>query len=261
MPFAITHDPADVRAACVRQWLGIAEAVERIPDHAFELGTRLPGWRVAELVAHLTSCVDALTRRLSEPMPPTVEIDLSGYLLSMRSVAAVIEERELAAATGTDPDDQRRRFRTAVSEMAIIVERTHDRLVATRFGCMRLVDFIATRCIEGVVHGLDIAHTLPAVALVPDPGALKLTTKALLAALATKAPGRAVEVRVPPVAAVQCVDGPRHTRGTPPSVVETDPLTWIELAAGRLPWREPRDDGRLRASGERSDLHELLPLF
>ena len=57
-----------------------------------------------------------------------------------------------------------------------------------------------------------------------------------LRTLAADAPGRTVEVRVPPFAAVQCVDGPRHTRGTPPNVIETDPRTWLELATGRLDW-------------------------
>ena len=72
--------------------------------------------------------------------------------------------------------------------------------------------------------------------------------------MATRAPGRSLELRVPPYAAVQCVEGPRHTRGTPPNVVETDPLTWIRLAAGRLDWREAVTSGAVRASGERADL-------
>lgn len=74
------------------------------------------------------------------------------------------------------------------------------------------------------------------------------------------APGGAVEVRVPPFAAVQCVEGPRHTRGTPPNVVETDPRTWLELATGRLGWAEAVDSGRVNASGARADLAALLPL-
>src|SRR6185312_3785919 len=79
--------------------------------------------------------------------------------------------------------------------------------------------------------------------------------------LATRAPGRSLELRIPPYAAVQCVAGPRHTRGTPPNVVETDPLTWIRLAAGRLDWREAVAGGAVRASGERADLTGWLPLF
>jgi hypothetical protein len=88
----------------------------------------------------------------------------------------------------------------------------------------------------------------------------RLLTKHLLAVLALRAPGRAVEVRVPPYAVVQCVTGTRHTRGTPPAVVETDPHTWVSLALGELTWADAEADGRLTASGERSDLSALLPL-
>ena len=79
----------------------------------------------------------------------------------------------------------------------------------------------------------------------PVPEALRAATRYLLGKLAARAPGRAVEVRVPPYAAVQCVEGPRHTRGTPPNLVETDPVTWVRLAAGltslgRRAWRQGR---------------------
>jgi Bacterial SCP ortholog len=94
----------------------------------------------------------------------------------------------------------------------------------------------------------------------PAPDDLRLLVKHYLALLSAAAPGRSVEVRVPPYAAVQCVPGPRHTRGTPPGVVETDPLTWIQLATGALAWSDAAGDGRLIASGERTDLSPYLPL-
>ena len=78
--------------------------------------------------------------------------------------------------------------------------------------------------------------------------------------LADVAPGNAVEVRVPPDGAVQAVPGPRHTRGTPPNVVETDPVTWLELATGAVTWAEAVRSGRVAASGERADLSPYLPL-
>jgi hypothetical protein len=93
-----------------------------------------------------------------------------------------------------------------------------------------------------------------------DGADLRLLTKHLLALLVTKAPGGAVEVRVPPYAVAQCVSGTRHTRGTPPAVVEADPATWIALAVGDLTWTEALAGGRVVASGERSDLSPLLPL-
>ncbi|OHQ19000.1 Ni,Fe-hydrogenase III large subunit [Rothia sp. HMSC065C03] len=79
--------------------------------------------------------------------------------------------------------------------------------------------------------------------------------------LATLAPGNSVEVRVPPLGVTQCVAGPRHTRGTPPSVVETRPLVWAALVLGACSWAQAVGAGALDASGERSDLSGLLPLF
>ena len=79
--------------------------------------------------------------------------------------------------------------------------------------------------------------------------------------LATLAPGNSVEVRVPPLGVTQCVAGPRHTRGTPPSVVETSPVVWAALVLGACSWEQAAVAGALDASGERSDLSALLPLF
>jgi Bacterial SCP ortholog len=94
----------------------------------------------------------------------------------------------------------------------------------------------------------------------PERAALRSAARFLLLRLESASPGRSVEVRVVPVAAVQAIAGPRHTRGTPPNVVETDPLTWFLLATGRLSWAEAVRTGAVRASGARSDLSEYLPL-
>ena len=94
----------------------------------------------------------------------------------------------------------------------------------------------------------------------PEREDLKTASRYLCEELASRAPGRSVEVRVPPFAAVQAVEGPRHTRGTPPAVIETDPLTWLELATGRLSWADALASARVSASGERTDLSAWLPL-
>ena len=94
----------------------------------------------------------------------------------------------------------------------------------------------------------------------PPVAALRVATRYLLQKLAAVAPGRSVEIRVPPIAAVQCVAGPRHTRGTPPNVIETDPVTWFRLATGRLGWAEAVQSGAVRASGARADVSAYLPL-
>jgi hypothetical protein len=78
--------------------------------------------------------------------------------------------------------------------------------------------------------------------------------------LAQQVPGRSVELRVPPHVAVQCIEGPRHTRGTPPNVVETDAATWLRLATGQQTWADTLAEGKVTASGNRADLGAHLPL-
>lgn len=92
------------------------------------------------------------------------------------------------------------------------------------------------------------------------PIARRRAVRAAAAVVAARAPGRSVELRVPPDAAVQCVPGPRHTRGTPPAVVETDPITFLQLAGGHRTWSQAVGLGLVRASGQRTDLSEWLPV-
>ncbi|MGD9622534.1 MAG: sterol carrier family protein [Mycolicibacterium sp.] len=121
-------------------------------------------------------------------------------------------------------------------------------------------------------RGIDPVRTLAAVAAVadwlrdahvaaPDRAALGFAVRATARTLASMAPGSAVEVRIPPFAAVQCVAGPRHTRGTPPNVVETDPRTWLLLATGMLSFAEAAAAGAMQVSGARAaEIAGLLPL-
>jgi hypothetical protein len=97
--------------------------------------------------------------------------------------------------------------------------------------------------------------------MAPLPEALRATTRYLLDLLAAEAPGRAVEVRVPPYGAVQCIGGPRHTRGTPPNVVEMDPVTWVRLATGLMSWAGAVSAGLVQASGVRADLTGYVPVL
>ena len=113
---------------------------------------------------------------------------------------------------------------------------------------------LGRECVRAVLAAMDAGLDL-------RPEALRGAVTYLLGVLAGRAPGKAVEVRVPPYAAVQCVEGPRHTRGTPPNVVETDAVTWITLAAGRAGWAEAVATGKVRASGPRADLSAWLPLL
>jgi hypothetical protein len=94
---------------------------------------------------------------------------------------------------------------------------------------------------------------------VRDPVILE-QVKTTLNALTVKAPGRAIEVRIPPYAAVQCGEGPAHTRGTPPNTIEMDAQTWLALASGELSWDQAVASGAVLASGSRADLAQFLPL-
>ncbi|MQA79807.1 MAG: hypothetical protein GEV10_15220 [Streptosporangiales bacterium] len=113
------------------------------------------------------------------------------------------------------------------------------------------VDLDAT--VHRVVAALDADEE-------PARADLAAAVRHLARTLARRAPGRSVELRVPPYVAVQCVAGPRHTRGTPPNVVETDPVTWLLLATGRLDWHTALGDARVRATGGRADLSAHLPV-
>jgi uncharacterized protein (TIGR03083 family) len=253
---------SDVTGACLRQWTSLADVVDQLPDDVFPEPTRLSGWRVAELVAHFAACVDAVRRRLAEPTPPANGVlSVPQYLTAAPSAAEIIAQREVDTAERRTPFELRKNLALALVNLRKALRGSSgERVINTRFGPMRLDDFLVTRCLEGVVHGLDLAQ-VPGVVTVSDLDALRITTRALLDTMVATAPGRSVELRVPPIAAVQCVEGPRHTRGTPPNVVETDANTWIELAAGRIRWDDAVADGRVRARGERSDLSALLPLL
>lgn len=112
---------------------------------------------------------------------------------------------------------------------------------------------------------IDLAEGLAAFAsALEDDGApravVATAVRWTLQLLEERAPGRTVEVRVPPHGAVQVIAGPRHTRGTPPNVIEMNARTWLELAAGRLEWVAALESGVISASGARADLGGLLPL-
>ena len=112
-----------------------------------------------------------------------------------------------------------------------------------------------------IPNEVEIARAAFLAGQTPDRLEVRAAVKACLAALVEKAPGRSVEVRIPPFSAVQVVAGHTHRRGTPAAVVEMDAWTFIALACGDLTWRQGIATGRVNASGERSNLSEWLPLY
>ncbi|MCI0143585.1 hypothetical protein KNN17_18635 [Arthrobacter bambusae] len=109
--------------------------------------------------------------------------------------------------------------------------------------------------------GQDTAGQEAGPGMSPSRAVLATAVRYSLEELTARAPGNSVEVRVPPFGVTQCVEGPRHTRGTPPNVIECDAATWLAMVTGRLAWSAAVDAGRVAASGLRADLAELLPLF
>jgi hypothetical protein len=109
---------------------------------------------------------------------------------------------------------------------------------------------------------LDVGRAAVRAVLADSPETSELATavRFLLEELASGHEGHTVEVRVPPYGAVQAIAGPRHTRGTPPNVIETDPATWLALATGSLGWDDAVAAARVLASGSRADLSGVLPL-
>ena len=93
-----------------------------------------------------------------------------------------------------------------------------------------------------------------------DETMLATACRYLLEELAERAPGTSVEVRVPPYGATQCIEGPRHTRGTPPNTVEMSPEVWFELATGEMSWPQALAEAKVLASGTRADLAQVLPI-
>lgn len=121
----------------------------------------------------------------------------------------------------------------------------------------RSADPAKTRAAVAALAGWLRDDQLPEPARAELAEAIRLTARTL----AEVAPGASVEVRVPPFVAVQCISGPRHTRGTPPNVVETDPRTWLLLATGLLEVNDAAADGRLQLSGSRArEVADWLPL-
>ncbi|MFE9771032.1 sterol carrier family protein [Streptomyces sp. NPDC005931] len=258
-----SYDPAKIRAAVLAQFGHVHSAVRTLTPEQLALPTRLGDWTVRDLAAHVTLAVDAVSRTLDRPEPAGAELVLLDWPFATADRAAGIDDdtRELAA-THPGPDDLDALFAGTGQRLAErLPGAPGTRVLATRTGAMTLADYLVTRTVELVVHTDDLNAAVPGLTVPCDRQALAACTRLLADALAVKAPGGSTEVRVPPYAVVQCVEGPRHTRGTPPNVVETDPLTWIRLATGRLAWRDAVADARVSASGERADLGAHLPLM
>ncbi|GAA1426156.1 maleylpyruvate isomerase family mycothiol-dependent enzyme [Streptomyces thermospinosisporus] len=255
-----SYDYAKIRAAVLAQFGNVRRAVQGLDEAQLALPTRLGDWTVRELAVHLTMGVDTVRRGLEREEPARAELTLLDWPSATARGSEVIAEgaRDLAAAR---PDLDALYAETEERLVKALDQAPGDRLIAVRTGAMTLADFLVTRTVELVVHTDDLNAAVPGLDVPQERQALAACTRLLADALAARVPGGATEVRIPPFAVVQCIEGPRHTRGTPPNVVETDPLTWIRLATGRTTWADAVSEARVSASGERADLSPYLPLM
>jgi uncharacterized protein (TIGR03083 family) len=259
----LRFDAETARDGVVGQHRIFDALVDSIEADVFDRPTRLGDWTVAQLVAHLTLSMAAIARYLTADPAPAPTMDARAWADGCAPAAASVDERATAMADETGPAELRGALHAARldAEAALsALPPASSFVVQARFGAMRLPDYLATRCVEATVHTLDLAAALDAEAVL-DRHAVGVAVRLLTGVLADRSPGRSVELRVPPYAAVQCIAGPRHTRGTPPNVVETDPAVWLELATGRLSWADAVAAGQVRASGERADLSSSLPVL
>ena len=235
------------------------DAVATLEPEDFERPTRLGDWHVRQLVAHVAHT--NLGALLKPPGAPSAQTDVMQWALATPSVAAAVDERARALSEEAPPAE----LRSLITDMResvemLLAEPDATFVVPARFGAIRIADYLATRCVELTVHSLDLADALGRE--VPlDKDAASVASRLLAQVFAAGAPGRSVELRVPPYVAVQAVEGPRHTRGTPPNVVETDVTTWLEIATGRTSWYDAVEAGAISASGDRADLSAFLPVL
>lgn len=232
-----------VRRALDAQWDRLLAALPGLDPAG---GTRVAGWTVREVEAHLTATTAGLVSLLEQPEPVSLPTGARQWASALPGLAALVDER----ARATEPD-----LAAAVAAARQALDgQPPTRLVQQRTGTHTLLDALRFRLVEGVVHGLDLG-------VEADPVAKRFAVKLLVEVLTERAPGHAVELRIPPYTAVQVVDGPRHTRGTPPNTVEVDPVAWLDLATGRMTWDVAVRNGSARVRGDRADLSEWLPLL
>jgi uncharacterized protein (TIGR03083 family) len=247
-------------AAFVEQSSTLADWLDALPSESFDQPSVLDGWNVRTLVGHVVLVQRGLGEQMHKPSTEKAQ-PVAEFVRRYRPAAAQIAARTRDTTGDRGPDELIALLRDvdALHAAAAIPDRTV--LHAAR-GPIAAADWASTRVVELIVHTDDLSRSVPAASPVPllRP-ALAIATRTLAEILAAQAPGRSVELRVPPFVAVQAVAGPRHTRGTPANVVETDALTWVRLATGRISWDAAVAGGTVTASGTRADLAAVLPLL
>ncbi|WP_141211165.1 sterol carrier family protein [Enemella dayhoffiae] len=252
-------------AAMVEQSGHLADFLDLLrPD---DLGRRTirPGWDVATMAAYPVVMQAAALQALDRPTAARPS-RLADFFSGLRPWLHRQQDLAGELARHDTLDGLRTRYRQDLVELADRLEQEDvPPAVETDQHPLKFLDLVRVLSVQLVVHCDDLVESLP------DRGPMRWSrscradaVRALTDVLATRHPGQSIEVRVPPFAAVQCGTGtedPRHTRGTPPTVVECDPLVLVRLCVGRIEYAEATRTGAVRASGSRSDLSSWLPLF
>ncbi len=234
-----------------------------LPADAWSDPSVLAGWTVHELATHVAHVAKSATAAIEQGSSLEKPITLDAYTAAWSQAAPAIADIAVEAAATRSRGDVLAEWEQGNTALAsAVADLTDEFVVRAPRGPLKVGEFLATRVNELVVHAGDLSRSVPAVDAAPvDRQALAVSCRMLTTIFGERNPGHSVEVRVPPFAAVQAIEGPRHTRGTPANVVETDPATWLLIAAGRMPYQEAVDVGLVAASGLRADLGPYLPLF
>jgi uncharacterized protein (TIGR03083 family) len=237
-----------------------------LPAGTFERPTVLANWDLRQLAGHLVLVHSSFTTSIDQPTKEAA-VPVHEFVTRYRRDVDMIMESTLRASAGLSGPGVVERLESAIDDLATRLDAgvRMPQVIRTRRGPITIEDYLATRIVELVVHTDDLNRSVPEITSATlQRSALARCTRTLAAILAARHPGRSVEVRVPPYAAVQCAiadPGPAHTRGTPPNVVETEPVTFLRLATGRTAWAEAAGNGSVHASGLRADLAPVLPLL
>lgn len=252
-------------AASLLSQLGKTSAwLEALPESAFSRQTPLPGFSVRDVTAHLVILIEDTVASLQHPtsVRPT---SLDDHLHTIQhDRGRTLEQTRLVAGSESGPGLARQLATKVVDLEEALSGDQPPAIVETDVDPLRTVDLLRCALIEVVAHSDDLSRAVPGEGVPLDPQARLDVPRILAEVLERRFPGRSVELRVPPATAVQVAaeaGGPTHTRGTPPALVETDPITFVRLCTGRLGWDDAVRMGPVRASGAHADLSRMFPVL
>lgn len=247
----------------VDQALRLAQFLTALPPAEFLRTVPCQPDRVLDVTARLVVLQDSILTSLDQETAqrPSALADFLGGGLAQHRLTRVSRD---VASHESGPRIATQFAETAAEISVRLRDPDVPAVVAYDGSAIRTVDLLRLHGIDWVLHSDDLNRALPTRPPIDlGRGLLADTVRTLADTLRRRHPGHSIEVRIPPFAAVQCgtAGEPKHTRGTPPTVVETDPLTFVRLARGRQTWDQAIHHALVRASGLRSDISEWLPLY